>query len=84
MTQRVAVAHECGHAFHGHDWRFRHDKRRDELEADIYAANLLIESATVTEASRVYADPRSIARELNVPVSLLRLWVDQRSNLQLQ
>lgn len=42
VTRRYALAHECGHWHHGHDWRAQHDRKRDEREADSYASRLLI------------------------------------------
>lgn len=73
--QRMAIAHECGHWFHGHDWTRDHDRPRDERQADVYAARLLISPAEYRDAERV-AGPHvgALARELNVTVLLVNLW----------
>ena len=82
MTQKVAIAHECGHHVLGHDWRQRHNKRKDEQLANLYAANLLINPAECTQvAELVDGDCRAIGRELGVPVALIRLWGEQHGLL---
>ena len=77
LTQRVTVAHECGHAHHGHDWRERHSRERDEREADLYAAELLIDPLGLRAAASLYGgDVRVLAKELGVTARLLRLWAE--------
>lgn len=73
-TQRVALAHELGHAHHGHDWTRDHDKVRDELEADTYAARLLISLDAYAEAEQlVGCHPGALAKELGVTRRLVEL-----------
>lgn len=75
LTQRVTLAHECGHWALGHDWTRDHDRPRDEQQADTYAARLLITPAAYAEAERVAgAHPGALARELNVTARLVELW----------
>lgn len=74
LTQRAALAHECGHAAYGHDWTAAHSKARDERQADLYAARLLIDDVELRRAI-VEAGPdlRSVAKELCVPARLVQL-----------
>lgn len=73
--QRQTLAHECGHHVHGHDWTGRHDRERDERQADTYAARLLISPAAYAEAEAlVGAHDGALARELNVTARLVALW----------
>lgn len=73
-AQREALAHECGHAHHGHDWTREHDKARDELEADRYAARLLVSMDAYAEAEAlVGCHPGAISRELRVTRRLVEL-----------
>lgn len=77
VLQRAAVAHECGHWVHGHDWTRDHDRARDERQADEYAARLLITPAGYAEAERVAGEHvGAIARELGVTARLVELWRD--------
>lgn len=74
-VQRIALAHECGHHAHGHDWRRRHDQDRDERQADTYAARLLVSPDDYLDAERaVGSHPGSLARELGVTERLILLW----------
>lgn len=75
-AQREALAHEIGHAFHGHDWTAaRHDRDTDERAADTYAARLLISPAEYAIAERICGPhDRALARELNVSLRLVELW----------
>lgn len=74
-TQRAALAHELGHIFYGHDWRFPHEHSRDELKADRFAADLLIDPASYAVAEVMHDGVISaVAAELEVPVSLLTIW----------
>lgn len=73
--QRMAVAHECGHWVHGHDWSAAHDRPRDERQADTYAARLLITPVAYREAESVVGcHPGALARELGVTRGLVELW----------
>ena len=74
-VQRIALAHECGHHFYGHDWTADHDRERDEREADTYAARLLITPEAFAEAeSLVGCGDSALARELNVQAKHIALW----------
>ena len=76
--QRQVLAHELGHVHYGHDWRFRHNKAKDERQADLYAARLLISHSEYALAARIHDDcQRSIASELGVSQRLLKLWSEQ-------
>lgn len=75
QAQRITLAHECGHHAHGHDWRERHDRVRDERQADTYAARLLIDPADYHDAERtVGCHPGALARELGVTERLIEMW----------
>lgn len=75
LTQRVTVAHECGHWWHGHDWSMEHDKARDERQADLYAARLLIDAQAYAAAENLFEGcVGSIAKELGVTRRLVELW----------
>ncbi|WP_333812053.1 ImmA/IrrE family metallo-endopeptidase [Timonella senegalensis] len=77
MTQRVALAHELGHIHHGHDWRYPHDRQRDEYQADVFAASLLISSRDYAVAEVMFDTPAAIASELGVPLRILKLWCER-------
>lgn len=71
---RVALAHELAHAHYQHDWTRDHDKVRDELEADTYAARLLISLEAYRDAeSCVGCHPGALAKELGVTRRLVEL-----------
>ena len=73
-AQRETLAHECGHAFHGHDWTRDHDRERDERQADQYAARLLISVDDYADAETLVGEhPGAIARELGVTRRLVEL-----------
>lgn len=78
MTQRVALAHELGHFHHSHDWRNPHDRQKDELQADCYAASLLIDVESYAAAEVIYDSPAAIASALEVPLRLLEMWCDKQ------
>lgn len=74
-SQRIALAHEIGHAHHGHDWTRTHVLERDEREADTYAALLLISAEAYADAERMVGHhPGALAKELNVTAHLVELW----------
>lgn len=76
LTQRVTLAHEVGHHIHGHDWTRAHDVERDERQADLYAARLLIRPADVERAAAIAGGhPGAMARELGVTARLVTLWL---------
>jgi Zn-dependent peptidase ImmA (M78 family) len=73
-AQREALAHECGHWFHGHDWSREHDVARDERQADQYAARLLISADDYARAEELCGThPGALARELGVTRRLVEL-----------
>lgn len=75
LTQRVTLAHELGHVHHGHDWRGRHDRQRDEREADLWAARHLIGAVEYRMAERlVGSHPGALAKELGVTTALVRFY----------
>ena len=72
--QREVLAHELGHVHHGHDWRAPHDEPRDERQADLYAARLLISPVEYAAAEQLHSHPGAIAKELGVSQYLIELW----------
>lgn len=75
LTQRMTLAHEIGHHWHGHDWTRAHDVERDERHADAYAAHILISPADYAMAERLVGHhPGALAKELGVTVRLVELW----------
>lgn len=74
-AQRVTLAHELGHLAKGHDWSMEHDKARDERQADLYAARLLIDAQAYAAAENLFEGcVGSIAKELGVTRRLVELW----------
>lgn len=77
LTQRVTLAHELGHAWHGHDWTRDHDRERDERQADLYAARLLIRPSDYAFAEQIVGcHPGALAKELGVTRRLIEIWQD--------
>lgn len=76
FVQRITLAHEIGHAHHDHRWTDDpavHE--RQEHEADIVAARLLITAAHYAYAERIVGPhPGAIAKELGVTRHLVELW----------
>lgn len=81
LTQRAALAHELGHIHYGHDWRLPHDCQRDELQADTYAAELLIHPKDYAYAESIHPAINAIAVELEVPIRYVQLWQQRRWHL---
>ena len=74
IRQRVTLAHEMGHWFHGHDWSRPHDREQDEREADTFAARLLISVEDYARAEHIVgAHTGALARELAVTPRLVTL-----------
>ncbi|GAB3616040.1 hypothetical protein GCM10027416_05970 [Okibacterium endophyticum] len=65
--QRSALAHELGHAYHGHVC----DDARSERQADAWAAEMLVDPVAFAAAERINSDTHSIAEELNVTVKII-------------
>lgn len=76
FTQRMTLAHEIGHAHHDHAWTDDPQERaRQEREADVVAAHLLIRPDEYAYAERlVGAHPGAIAKELGVTPAYVELW----------
>ena len=71
---RQALAHELGHAHHCHDWTREHDVAHDELEADTFAARLLISLEAYSDAEQIAGcHPGALAKELGVTRRLVEL-----------
>lgn len=71
---RSALAHELGHAHHGHDWTRDHDREHDEREADQHAARLLISPVEYAAAEALVGEhPGALARELGVTRRMVEL-----------
>ena len=75
LAQRVTLAHEIGHWIHGHDWTKDHrHQARDETEADLYAARLLISVDDYARAEHIVGThPSALAKELGVTRRLVLL-----------
>ncbi len=74
-TRRYALAHECGHWRYGHDWRLEHSVRRDEYQADRYAAHLLIDPLEYARAEEMFdGHLGAISQELLIPSHVLKIW----------
>jgi len=75
LTQRAALAHELGHAHYGHNkLGAPHSSPKDELQANRFAASLLIDEEAYQVATMSFCEVREVARELDVPMKLLELW----------
>lgn len=66
--RRSVVAHELGHAYHGHDC----STPRNERQADSYAAELLIDPEAYASAENISHDIAYLADELGVTEDLIR------------
>lgn len=80
VEQRCTLAHELGHATHGHHagtsgWLHA----RQERQADQFAATLLVSPLEYELAERLYGhSPSLLARELDVTTNIVTTW--QRLN----
>ena len=68
--RRSVIAHELGHAFHGHDC----DSERNERQADTYAAELLINPDDFAELERFNPDPYFLAEEFDVTAEIIEAY----------
>lgn len=64
---RTTLAHELGHAYHGHTC----DSRTNEDQAWTFAATLLIDAEEYADLESVSDSPHYLADELNVTVELI-------------
>ncbi|MDF2991481.1 MAG: ImmA/IrrE family metallo-endopeptidase [Microbacterium sp.] len=70
--QVFTIAHELGHAHHGH--RCENDPRAED-QADEYAARLLIDPATYAALEQQGLHQYDIAEHFGVSVHVLNLWM---------
>lgn len=73
IERDCVLAHELGHAFHGHTGR---GNKAAEAQADAYAAALLIEPDRYAYLEAIGLNPDEIAEELGVTEKLLRAFVE--------
>jgi len=73
VERACVIAHELGHAFHGHVGR---DDPRAEAAADAYAAALLIDPSRYAHLEALDLSAADIADELGVTATLLRAFAD--------
>lgn len=67
IEQRCITAHELGHALYGHDC----STPRAEREADIYAADVLIDASELENLDQLGLHDHDIAIELDVTTDVL-------------
>ena len=72
MERVEVVAHELGHAYHGHSC----DDDLSERQADRRAALLLVDPEAYRSAERENPHPRHIAESLGLSVHLVKVWRD--------
>lgn len=72
IERECVLAHELGHAFHGHVGR----DEGAEAEADAYAAALLVDPERYAQLEDLGLGPDEIAEELGVTMKLLRAFLD--------
>lgn len=72
VQYRSTLAHELGHAAHGH----RRTTSRTELEADVWAARHLIEPQQWWHVVGAYDDVLTVASELGVVPELVRVYAE--------
>lgn len=77
IHERSILAHELGHAMLGHT----DDNPKHEHQADLYAANNLINQDTLVAASKWAVDIQVLAAELNVATRLLRAYLAAQGRL---
>lgn len=67
---RYVFAHECAHAYFHHTGIHL----REEFQADIFAAKLLIHPHQYQQSVQFYDDPLAVADDLGVMPHLVRLF----------
>lgn len=70
LQYSYVLAHECGHLHLGHTttgWR-------EEFQADLYAARLLIHPEHFRESAKFYDDHYTVAQDLGVMPHLVKLF----------
>ncbi|ONI65673.1 hypothetical protein CSIV_05180 [Microbacterium sp. CSI-V] len=73
IERDCVLAHELGHAFHGHVGR---GNQAAEDEANAYAAALLVDPARYARLEQIGLNPDEIAEELGVSEKLLCVFVE--------
>lgn len=66
--KKAVIAHELGHAFYSHEC----GSKRNERQANRYAAELLVDPVLYAEAERINDSCESIARELEVTPEIVK------------
>lgn len=86
FTIRMTMAHEIGHAHYDHQWTDDPGAwKRQEREADVFAAMLLISRDEYAHAERIVGEhPGAIAKELAVTENHVLLWRENYSKSQAQ
>jgi Zn-dependent peptidase ImmA (M78 family) len=77
VEARTVLAHELGHAYHGHLCSTSPTHRRveaDERQADRFAARVLIDPDEYARHERSGSDQHAIAAELGVTIDLIRVY----------
>lgn len=72
--ERSTLAHEIGHAIHGH----RDDRPKHERQADVFAATHLIDPETVRGLLEWTPDVFRLAAELDVSPRMVRVFLDHQ------
>lgn len=67
---RAVLAHELGHAYHGHTC----DSAANERQAEAYAAAILIDPVTYADLERISDDAHYLADELAVTVDIIHAY----------
>lgn len=68
--ERFTLAHELGHAHHGH----RESTLANEMKADEFAAKSLVHEGEYQRAESISDNPRFIAQELGLPVRAIEAY----------
>lgn len=77
MEVQCVLAHELGHATLGHSGR----SERDEIEADNWAANMLLSSSKIARCMQLWPDSmEKWCDDLNVTPDILKAWLRQPDN----
>lgn len=77
LHDRTTLAHELAHATLGH----RGSTPKNELAADRYAGELLVDPREVEQTISGVSDLPSLALELQVSERVLRAWFERRTGL---
>lgn len=91
--KNTVLAHELGHdQLHRkecmggasfHESRIFHDTSRYEMEANIFAAHLLIPDEDILSIIKYASSDRSLANELGVDINLLNLKISEMAKMNL-